>query len=82
MRSRAARIRDYDPPLLLVSLGLDASADDPLGALSVTTAGFAAAASAIARLARPTVLIQEGGYLSDSLGANLAAFLRAFEAVA
>jgi acetoin utilization deacetylase AcuC-like enzyme len=26
----------------------------------------------------PTVLVQEGGYLNDALGANLAAFLSGF----
>lgn len=72
------RIRAYGPAVLLVSLGLDASADDPLGALKITTEGFRRIADGIASLALPTVLIQEGGYLSSSLGANAAAFLSAF----
>lgn len=72
------RIRVYGPALLLVSLGLDASADDPLGVLKITTDGFRRIAAEIAALQLPTVLIQEGGYLSASLGANAAAFLSAF----
>jgi len=44
-----------------------------LCALRGTTVGFAAAPASIARLARPTVPIQEGGYLSASLGASLTA---------
>jgi len=71
-------IRAFDPGILLVSLGLDAQENDPLGILKVTTAGFGAVARQIAGLALPTILIQEGGYLCDELGANLAAFLAEF----
>jgi acetoin utilization deacetylase AcuC-like enzyme len=70
----------YEPEVLLVSLGLDAQENDPLGILSISTAGFAHIAAAIAKLGLPTVLVQEGGYLCDELGANLVSFLRGFEA--
>lgn len=73
-----ARIRAFAPAVLLVSLGLDASADDPLGVLKISTDGFRRIAAEIAGLGLPTVLVQEGGYLSASLGANAAAFLSAF----
>lgn len=73
-----AAIRAHDPGLVLVSLGFDASAHDPLGVLKVTDAGFAEIARRVAALGRPTVLIQEGGYLSDQLGGHLATFLGAF----
>ena len=63
-----------------VALGLDASETDPFGGLAITTDGFARIAEAIAGLGLPSLLVQEGGYLSDELGANLAAFLGAFEA--
>lgn len=77
---RACRaIGAFDPQALLVSLGFDAYAGDPLAAFTVTTEGFAALARVIAGLGRPTVLVQEGGYDCASLGANLAAFLTAFE---
>ena len=74
-----AAIRRYVPDLVLISLGFDAQENDPLGILKVTTDGFAQAAALIAALDRPTVLVQEGGYLCDELGANLAAFLNGFE---
>ena len=38
------------------------------------------AGEAIARLKLPSVLLQEGGYLTPALGGNLAAFLSGFEA--
>lgn len=72
------RVREFKPGMLCVALGLDAAAGDPLGAFQVTTAGFAEIGRRIAALGLPTVLVQEGGYLSPLLGANLAAFLAAF----
>jgi acetoin utilization deacetylase AcuC-like enzyme len=74
-----ARIRDFAPTALVVALGLDASESDPLQGLKVTGAGFHAMAEKIARLGLPTVLVQEGGYLSDDLGRNLVQFLSGFE---
>jgi acetoin utilization deacetylase AcuC-like enzyme len=76
-----AAIRAFAPGLLLVSLGFDASEHDPLGVLKVSARGFAEIARRIAGLDLPTVLIQEGGYLSDHLGGLLATFLGSFEAV-
>jgi acetoin utilization deacetylase AcuC-like enzyme len=74
------RIRSHAPDALVVALGLDAFEGDPFGGLSVTTAGFARIAGAIAGLALPTVIVQEGGYLCDALGENLTAFLTGFAA--
>src|SRR5690349_24539699 len=72
-------IRAFAPGALVVALGLDASEHDPLAGLAVTTAGFRRVGAAIARLGLPTVFVQEGGYLSDILGANLTAALGGFE---
>lgn len=74
-----ARIREFQPTALVVALGLDASESDPLQGLKVTGAGFRAMARKIASLELPTVLVQEGGYLSDDLGRNLVQFLSGFE---
>ncbi len=74
-----AAVREHVPGALLVSLGFDAYAGDPLSPLEITTEGFAAAARALAALGLPTVLVQEGGYDRASLGVNLTAFLAAFE---
>lgn len=74
-----ARIREFAPTALVVALGLDASESDPLQGLKVTGAGFHAMAAKIAGLGLPTVLVQEGGYLSDDLGRNLVHFLTGFQ---
>lgn len=73
-----ARIAAFAPGALVVALGLDASESDPLQGLKVTGAGFHAMARKIAGLGLPTVLVQEGGYLSDDLGRNLVQVLEGF----
>ena len=69
----------FAPTALVVALGLDASEHDPLAGLAVTTDGFHRIGAAIAAMDLPTVFVQEGGYLSDILGANLTAVLGGFE---
>ena len=69
----------FAPDLLVVALGLDASERDPLAFLALTTPGFRRVGATLAGLGLPTVLVQEGGYLSPVLGDNLAAALEGFE---
>ena len=80
IREGLATIADMGPNALVVALGFDASADDPIGAFKVTTEGFAEAARLIAPSHSTIALVQEGGYLCDALPRNLVAFLAAFEA--
>lgn len=72
-------INDFAPQALVLSLGLDAHEADPLEGGAVTTQGFAEMAVMIEWLNLPTVIIQEGGYLTPFLGDNLASFLTGFE---
>lgn len=72
------RVSDFAPGALVLALGLDAHEADPLAGGAVTTEGFAEMARMIAGLALPTVVTQEGGYLTPHLGGNLAAFLTGF----
>ena len=72
-------IRSFEPGGLVVALGLDAHEKDPLQGMGLTTGCFSAIAAAIAALDLPTVLVQEGGYPTDALGANLASFLAGYE---
>jgi acetoin utilization deacetylase AcuC-like enzyme len=74
------RIKAFAPGALVVALGLDASEHDPLQGLKITTEGFRRIGAAVARIGLPTMLVQEGGYLSDILGVNLAAALAGNEA--
>ncbi len=65
---------------LVVSLGFDASASEPLRFLSVSDDGFARAGAMVGGLRIPTVLVQEGGYDLASLGRLLRRFLDGFAA--
>ncbi|MFN3461821.1 MAG: histone deacetylase family protein [Oceanibaculum sp.] len=72
------KVHDFRADAIVVALGLDAFAGDPFAGLKVTESGFRAIASRLGRLERPTVLVQEGGYLCPELGRNLVAFLEGF----
>ncbi|WP_373084551.1 histone deacetylase family protein [Sneathiella sp.] len=72
-------LRAYAPDVLFVALGLDAFEGDPFAGLSVSTIGFGEIAAKIANLGMPTVLIQEGGYNQNELGANITSFISGFE---
>lgn len=72
-----ARVHAFAPGALVVSLGFDAAEHDPVAAFRITNGGFAKAARRFAGLRLPTLLVQEGGYLSPHLGGYLRAFLGA-----
>ncbi len=52
-----------------------------LKGLAITTEGFGRIGKAIGEIGLPTLLVQEGGYLSDELGANLTSFINGFDVV-
>ena len=78
VRSGVAAIAAFGAEALVVSLGFDASIDEPLNALAVTGDGFGRAGEAIAALNLPTVLVQEGGYNVDVIGGLLQRFMTGF----
>ena len=71
-------IRRFGAEALVVSLGFDASRDEPLNALAVTEDGFARAGAAIGALRMPTAIVQEGGYNLAVIGGLLRRFLGGF----
>ena len=60
---------------LVVSLGVDAAADDPESPLLVTADGYRAAGAVLGATGLPAVVVQEGGYHLPTLGALVAAYL-------
>jgi acetoin utilization deacetylase AcuC-like enzyme len=73
----AARVHGSEA--LVVPLGVDAGAGDPNAPLQVTEAGFREAGRRLGAVHRPTVLVQEGGYVLDIVGALVRATLEGFE---
>ncbi len=70
-------IGEFGAEALVVSLGFDMAADDPLSEVKMTAEGFDTMAREIVRLGLPTALIQEGGYLGPSLSDNAETYLTA-----
>jgi acetoin utilization deacetylase AcuC-like enzyme len=69
------RIRDFGAEALVLSLGYDAHADDPLSVLKVTTAGFRSIGERVRDFGLPVLVVQEGGYQVSVIGDCLGAFL-------
>src|SRR3954447_23386413 len=72
---RALAERAAEADALVVSLGVDAAADDPESPLLVTADGYAAAGRLLGSLRPPAVGVQEGGYHLDTIGGLVAAYL-------
>lgn len=68
-------IARFDPGAVVVALGFDAHARDPIGVLKLEVDDFAAMAVKVKTLARPTLIVQEGGYAIDVIADCLTAFL-------
>jgi acetoin utilization deacetylase AcuC-like enzyme len=71
-------IRRYAPDALVVSLGVDTFASDPISAFKLEGRHYPLMGSMLAELGLPTVLVQEGGYAVAEIGANVAGVLGAF----
>jgi acetoin utilization deacetylase AcuC-like enzyme len=65
----------FDPVTVVVSLGLDAALEDPIGSLALTERSYEAIGRGVRSLGRPVLALQEGGYAVDRLGELAVAFL-------
>ena len=73
-----AAIRAFDPDgPLIVSLGFDTYHADPICNLELRTEDYARIGASIGDLGMSAVVLQEGGYAVEALGANAVAFLGA-----
>jgi acetoin utilization deacetylase AcuC-like enzyme len=66
------------PDLLIVSYGADTHEADPISHFKLKTSDYAPMARRIASLGVPTLVVMEGGYAVDALGANVAEFVSGF----
>ena len=72
------RIAAFAPDLLVLSYGADTFAGDPISHFRLETADYARIARRIASLGTPALIVMEGGYAVEALGANVASFLEGF----
>lgn len=70
-------IKKFNPKFLVVSFGLDTAKEDPTGTWNLTEENFARNGAMIAGLCKPTLIVQEGGYNTRSLGKNVECFFSA-----
>jgi acetoin utilization deacetylase AcuC-like enzyme len=68
-------ISSFRSEVVVVSLGVDTFHNDPISDLAITTDGFARQGELIGGLGIPAVVVQEGGYDVDAIGANVGSFL-------
>jgi acetoin utilization deacetylase AcuC-like enzyme len=71
-------IRSLNPGLLVISFGADTFEGDPISYFRLSTEDYRMLASDISDAGLPTVIVQEGGYATGALGANVASFLSGF----
>lgn len=71
-------IRASAADMLVLSFGADTYVGDPIAHFALETADYAVIAADIAALGLPTLIVMEGGYAVDALGANLASLLSGF----
>jgi len=64
------RIRDFTPMYLVLCLGLDTARGDPTGSWPLSASDFSRNGEAIGALGVPTLVVQEGGYRTRTLGIN------------
>ena len=73
------RIAQYRPQALVVSLGLDTFAGDPISRFALQGDDFARLGQQLSSLGLPTVFVLEGGYAAAELGVNALRVVDGFE---
>ena len=72
-------IERFGPAVVVVSLGVDTYALDPITDFEVSAEGLERQGALVARLGRPTLVLQEGGYHLPTVGGNVRAWLSGLE---
>jgi GNAT superfamily N-acetyltransferase len=70
------RIEAFGPQFLVVAFGLDPAKGDPTGTWSLGAQDFEQNGLLIGALGLPTVVVQEGGYRTRTLGRNAFSFFK------
>ncbi|MYM71690.1 histone deacetylase family protein [Duganella sp. FT109W] len=79
LETACIRIGSFAPDALVVSLGVDTFAGDPLGRFNLQSADYLKIGERLAWLNVPTVFIFEGGNVVKELGVNVVNVLEGFE---
>jgi acetoin utilization deacetylase AcuC-like enzyme len=69
-------IQAYDPAFVVIALGLDPAKGDPTGTWSLAAKDFELNGHMLGSMQLPTLVVQEGGYRTRTLGKNAKSFFR------
>ena len=73
-----AAIKRFDAQALVVSLGVDTFAGDPISGFALQSDDYLRMGERLAAVGLPTVLVFEGGYAVDAVGVNVVNVLQGF----
>ncbi|MEQ9488154.1 MAG: histone deacetylase family protein [Alphaproteobacteria bacterium] len=76
--SALARIAEYAPDALVISLGVDTFKEDPISTFKLESEDYLTCGKAIAGLGLPTLFVMEGGYAIEEVGINTVNVLQGF----
>ena len=74
------RIAEFRADALIVSLGVDTFADDPISFFRLQSADFLTYGQLLGACNLPTLFVLEGGYAVEAIGVNVVNVLMGFEA--
>lgn len=75
IKTALINIEKFNPDILLVSFGADTLLNDPHGGFNLSPNSFRKIGEHLSSLNKPTLIIQEGGYIAKSLGLCVYNFL-------
>ena len=79
LEAACLRIGAFKADALVVSLGLDTFAEDPISKFSLQPDDFIRLGERMGKLGVPTVFVLEGGYAAAALGVNAVNVIEGFE---
>jgi acetoin utilization deacetylase AcuC-like enzyme len=79
LESALVRIRHFAPDALVVSLGVDTFAGDPISSFKLQSPDFSTYGRMIGACRFPTLFVLEGGYAVKEIGVNVVNVLTGFE---
>ena len=81
LETACTRIDRHHADALVVSLGLDTFAGDPISKFALQSADFTRLGERLSQIGLPTIFVLEGGYAAAELGVNAANVMDGFEQV-
>ena len=79
LETACLRINTFNADALVVSLGLDTFAEDPISKFALQPGDFIRLGERLGKLGLPTVFVLEGGYAAAALGTNAVNVIEGFE---